>query len=110
VLSVVRTRLVAAAAEHLLLDALLASCNERGYLKARGRQRTDSTHVLGAVRLLNRLEQVAETPRAALNAVTAVAPAWLQECTPADWFECYERRAEEDHLPKGKGPGRPMAR
>ena len=30
-------------------------CRERGLLKARGRQRTDSTHVLAAIRALNRL-------------------------------------------------------
>ncbi len=97
-----RTRLVQGAVEHLLLDALLAACKERGYLKVRGRQRTDATHVLGAVRLLSRLEQVAETLRAALNAVAEVAPDWLRERTPPGWFERYGRRSEEYRLPKGK--------
>ncbi len=54
-------RLIQGAAEQLLLDALLTACKERGYLKARGRQRTDATQVLGVLRLLSRLEQVAET-------------------------------------------------
>jgi transposase len=102
VLSEFRTRLVAGAAEDLLLDAFLMACNERGYLKARGRQRTDSTQVLGAVRLLNRLEQVAETLRAALNAVAAVAPAWLRAQALPDWYERDGRRVEEYRLPKGK--------
>jgi transposase len=102
VLSEFRTRLVDGAAEHLLLDALLAACNERGYLTARGRQRTDATHVLGALRLLNRLEQLAETLRAALNAVAEVAPDWLREHTPPAWFARYGRRIEEYRLPKGK--------
>lgn len=57
VLSEFRTRLVAGAAESLLLDALLGACREHGLLRARGRQRTDSSAVLGAVRLLNRIEQ-----------------------------------------------------
>src|SRR5262244_80358 len=47
-----RTRLVAGNAEQLLLDALLQRCRERQLLRARGRQRTDSTHVLGAIRAL----------------------------------------------------------
>ena len=54
VLSEFRTRLVAGAAEQRLLDALLAQCRERQWLKARGRQRPDSTHVLAHVRAGNR--------------------------------------------------------
>src|SRR6266516_3871659 len=46
VLSEFRARLVSGSAEQLLLETLLARCRERGWLKARGRQRTDSTHVL----------------------------------------------------------------
>ena len=41
-----RTRLVAGEAEHVLLDKVVDACRERGLLKARGRQRTDSTHVI----------------------------------------------------------------
>ena len=40
---------------------------------ARGKQRTDSTHVLAAIRTLNRLTCVGETMRYALNALAAVA-------------------------------------
>src|ERR671932_127684 len=76
VLSGFRRRLVEGAAEHLLLDSLLAACRARGLLRARGRQRTDSTHVLGALRVLNRLEQIAETIHAALDALVVVAPDW----------------------------------
>ena len=52
VLSEFRSRLLEeeGAAERLLLEKLLAECKERGLLKARGRQRTDSTHVLAAVK------------------------------------------------------------
>ena len=55
VLSEFRTRLVAGEAETLLLDTLLDLCRKRGLLAKHSRQRTDSTHVLGAVRALNRL-------------------------------------------------------
>src|SRR4051812_45029259 len=56
-----RGRLIAGGAERLLLDAMLRTCRERGLVKARTKQRTDSTHVLAAVRTLNRLELVGET-------------------------------------------------
>src|SRR3989449_425042 len=100
VLSEFRDRLLAGSAEALLLDQLLERCRVLGLLKARGQQRTDSTHVLAAVRVLNRLELVAETLRAALNAVATVAPDWLQALTPLAWYERYSRRIEESRLPK----------
>ena len=101
VLSEFRNRLLGGSAEQHLLDALLTACKARGCLRARGQQRTDSTHVLVAFRVLNRLEQVAETPRAALNAVAADAPAWLRTIAPPDWFGRYGRRIEEYRLPRG---------
>lgn len=102
VLSEFRTRLVASNAEHLLLDTLLATCTAHGLLRARGRQRTDSTHVLGSLRALNRLEQVAETVRAALEAVAEADPAWLQAHAPTEWFVRYQRRIEDYRLPQGQ--------
>lgn len=102
VLSEFRSRLVEGGAEHLLLESLLEACKERGYLKVRGRQRTDSTHVLGALRVLSQLEQTAETMRAALNALAAADPDWLREHADAEWFERYARRIEDQRLPKGK--------
>jgi transposase len=102
VLSEFRDRLLAGRAEELLLDKLLKRCRALGLLTARGPQRTDSTHVLAAIRVLNRLELVAETLRAALNAVATVAPDWLQALTPLAWYERYSRRIEESRLPKVK--------
>ena len=69
-----RARLVAGQAEHLLLDTMLERFKQRGLLKARGKQRTDSTHVLAAVHDLNLLELVAETLRAALNDLAVNRP------------------------------------
>jgi transposase len=100
VLSEFRDRLLTGSAEELLLEKLLERCQALGLLTARGQQRTDSTHVLAAVRVLNRLELVAETLRATLNAVATVAPAWLQAVTPLAWYERYSRRIEESRLPK----------
>src|SRR5215212_9034039 len=59
-----RDRLLAGGAQERLLERVLEVARELGVLKARGRQRTDSTHVLAAVRTLNQLELVAETLRA----------------------------------------------
>jgi transposase len=101
VLSEFRARLIAGSAEHLLLDRLLVACAERGLLKARGRQRTDATHVLGALRVLSRLECVAETLRVTLEALVVAAPAWAQTHIPATWRERYGRRIEDYRLPKG---------
>ena len=102
VLSEFRARLIAGAAEQLLLDRLLVACAECGLLKARGRQRTDATHVLGALRVLSRLECVAETLRVALEAIVVAAPEWAQTPIPPPWRERYGRRIEDYRLPKGQ--------
>lgn len=69
-----------------MLDAVLESVSAAGLLKAGGRQRSDATHVLAAVREVNRLESVVETLRAALNALAAAAPqaVWRKpkDCPP----------------------------
>jgi transposase len=100
VLSEFRTRLVAGQAEQLLLETLLSQLRARGLLKARGRQRTDSTQVLAAIRVLNRLELVGETLRHALNSLAVVAPDWLRAHVPPEWFDRYGARVEHYHLPK----------
>ena len=99
VLSEFRARLIAGAAEALLFETLLTWCRDHQLVKARGRQRTDSTHVLAAVRALNRLEVVGETMRHALNTLAVVAPEWLRAASPHDWRDRYTRRAEDDRLP-----------
>jgi len=102
VLSEFRSRVLAGGREQQLLDQLLQRCKARGWIKERGRQRTDSTHVLAAVRTLNRLEVVGETLRAALNALAAAAPAWLRAQVAADWYERYGERIEESRLPESQ--------
>jgi transposase len=100
VLSEFRDRLLAGGAEDLLLDTLLERGLALGWLPTRGQQRTDSTHVLAAIRVLNRVELVAETLRAALNAVATVAPTWLQGIAPLAWYERYGKRIEQTRLPQ----------
>jgi transposase len=99
VLSEFRTRLVMGQAEQLLLETLLSQLRAQGLLKARGRQRTDSAHVLAAIRMLNRLELVGETLRHALNSLAVVALDWLRVHVPPEWFDRYGTRVENYHLP-----------
>jgi len=69
----------------------------------KGAQRTSSaaypTHILAAVRTINRLELVLETVRFALNRLAAVAPEWLWPRIQPHWLERYELRAENSRLP-----------
>jgi transposase len=95
-----RARLIAGGQDQRLLDVMLERLHERGFVKARGKQRTDSTHVLGAIRTLNRLECVGETMRAALNAVATSAPEWLTQHGRPDWAERYGERVEQYRLPR----------
>ncbi|MFL5705289.1 MAG: transposase [Ktedonobacteraceae bacterium] len=95
-----RRRLVEEDVETLLLDRLLEVCKQRGWLKAGGKQRTDSTHVLARVRSLSNLECVGETLRAVLDDLAALAPEWLVQQISLDWFERYSHRVENYRLPK----------
>ena len=102
VLSEFRSRLVEGSAERRMLDAILELCRARKWLAARGRQRTDSTHVLGMIRALHRLECAGETMRHALDSLAVSAPDWLRRLSPPEWLDRYGRRFDDYRLPKGK--------
>lgn len=102
VLSEFRARLIAGNAELLLFETMLTLFREQKLVKARGKQRTDSTHVLAAIHVLNRLECVGETLRQALNSLASEAPNWLQAWVPSVWFDRYSRRFDEYRLPAEK--------
>ena len=110
VLSEFRTRLINGGAEELLLEKLLERCRALGLVKARGKQRTDSTHVLASIRVLNRLELVAETLRAALNQLATVVPDWLRSVAHPAWYDRYGRRIEDYRLPKSNAEREAYAR
>ena len=84
VLSEFRNRVADAGLEQVALDALLARLAASGLVRAGGKQRTDSTHVIAAVAALNRLELAGESVRAALEALTAAHPDWVAQriCVP----------------------------
>ncbi|MGW1365181.1 transposase [Streptomyces chartreusis] len=77
VLSRFRTRLAGHGMERVVFDRVLEHCKDEGLVAAGGKQRSDSTHVISAVRDLNRLELAGEGVRAALEALAVAAPAWL---------------------------------
>ena len=109
VLSEFRTRLVDGDAEYQLLEKLLERCQTRGWLKARGRQRTDSTHILAAIHRLHRLELVGQTLQYTLNCLALLAPEWLKTHAPAEWWPRYERKIEDYRLPKAEAERRQWA-
>jgi Transposase DDE domain/Transposase domain (DUF772) len=90
VLAEFRARVVAGGLEQVALDALLARLASEGLVKAGGKQRTDSTHVVAAVAALSRLELAGESVRAALEALAAAHPDWVAAriCVP-DWARRY---------------------
>lgn len=102
VLSEFRARLVANSKGTLLLDVMLSHFKTLGFIKPRGKQRSDSTHVLAAVRAINRMLTAGETLRKALNDLALVAPDWLRAHLNEEWFTRYGRRIEESRLPKEK--------
>src|SRR5215210_2409924 len=102
VLSEFRSRLITGNAEHLLFDTLLDHLREHNLVKPGGRQRTDSTHVLAAIHVLNRLECIGETLRHALNTLASLAPDWLRAWVPSVWFDRYSQRIDEYRLPPSK--------
>ncbi len=90
VLAEFRGKVAGAGLEQATLDALLAKLAADGLIKAGGKQRTDSTHVVAAVAALNRLELAGESVRAAVEALAAAHPGWLEQriCVP-DWASRY---------------------
>ena len=102
VLSEFRDRLLSGEMEQALFERVLDHLKAHQLLKVRGRQRTDSTQVLSAVRSLNRLELVVETMRYALNALAVAVPEWTYAHSQPEWVERYGERASDYRLPKSE--------
>jgi transposase len=102
VLSEFRDRLIKQEALAQILEQMLQRFQEKGLLKARGKQRTDSTHILAKVRELTRLENLIETLRHALNTIALAAPEWLGNNLQNEWCDRYVKRVENTRLPRQK--------
>ncbi len=103
-------RLLAGHAEQLLFETMLDQFNTHGLLKARGYQRTVKTHILAAIRTLNRLECVGETMRHALLRSGSCGSCVAASCPvhPA-WIKRYEQRIQEYRLPESRADRQTLA-
>ena len=100
-----RDRLLVDGRADRLLDLALARLKEAGLVRERTAQRTDSTHVLAAVRDLTRLELVTEAVRAALEELARTAGHALEGLVDYEWGRRYGRPVR-----LGKNPTRPKTR
>ncbi|GAA5063282.1 hypothetical protein [Streptomyces similanensis] len=74
-------------------------------MRERTTQRTDSTHVLAAVRDLTRPELITEAVRAAREEVAGTLPHLLDELVGEDWARRYGRPVR-----RSKNPTKPKSR
>ncbi|MGW4123108.1 hypothetical protein [Nocardia sp. NPDC004711] len=88
-----------------LLDLALARLTEAGLVRERTTARTDSTHILAAVRDLTRLELITEAVRAALEELARTAPYLAAGLVDEEWGRRYGRPVR-----LGKNPTRPKTR
>lgn len=102
VLSEFRSRRVPNGAEERLLRRMVVVFNSHELLKVRGKQRTDSTPILAAVRAMNRLECVGETLCYTQNTLSNLCPDWLQTGVPVTWYARYNTRFEKEACPNHK--------
>jgi IS5 family transposase len=107
VLADFRDRLAQGDRADRLLDLALARLKEAGLVRERGTQRTDSTHVLAAVRDLTRLELITEAVRAALEEIASAAPHLLAGVADEQWGRRYGRPVRLGKNPPGPRPGSP---
>lgn len=102
VLSEFRDRIAEGDRADRLLALLVERLVEAGLVKKRGRVRTDSTHMLAAVRKLNRVDSVTETLRMALEELAAADERWLACLITPEWARRYGRPARYERLPRDK--------
>jgi len=76
----------------LIFDSILQALHKHGLVKRRGKQRLDSTHILGAVARMGRLEVVRETIRLFLELI----PRMGLQSSLDDWTLFFERYIDCD--------------
>jgi transposase len=99
-LSNFRKRLLEHGAERLVFEKILDWVRSLGLVEKHGKQRSDSTHIVGCVERLSRLELGWETLRVVLRAIEAIAPEWYAEKIPAAFHEAYVERRSDWRLSK----------
>jgi transposase len=86
-----RQRLVDHQGAKVAFEAVLQALQAEGFVPKRGHQRLDSTHVLGLVARLSKLECIRETIRLALEELAMVLP---EKERPEFWELFWERYVE----------------
>lgn len=102
ILSEFRQRLTEHQQAALLLEKLVQTGLQEGWIRTNSKVRTDSTHILARVRRLNHLELVGETLRATLDALSEVEPVWVLQRLPHEWGMRYGLLINERRLPKSE--------
>jgi transposase len=99
ILSEFRARVAAGGLDQVVLDTLLERLAADGLVGAGGTMRTDSTHVISAVRDLNRLELAGESVRACLEQLAVAAPQVVAQLLDDSWSERYAARVDSWRMP-----------
>ena len=99
VLSEFRTRVAGGGLDRVVLDTLLQRLAAGGLVGAGGKMRTDSTHVISAVRDLNRLELAGESVRACLEQLAVAAPQVVAQLLDDSWGRRYAARIDTWRMP-----------
>jgi transposase len=96
-----RKRLYAHGQEYVIFNQLIAYLKQAGYIKSK-RQRTDATHVLGAIERMSRLELVWETLRLVLVALINADAKWVIDKLPAGFVTEHSEKRGDYRLSKAK--------
>ena len=99
VLSEFRARVAVGGLDQVVLDTLLERLAADGLVGAGGKVRTDSTHVVSAVRDLNRLELAGESVRACLEQLVVAAPQVVAQLLDDSWGKRYAARIDTWRMP-----------
>ena len=99
ILSEFRARVAAGGLDQVVLDTLLERLVADGLVPAGGKMRTDSTHVISAVRDLNRLELAGEAVRACLESLAVAAPHVVAHLLDDSWSKRYAARIDTWRMP-----------
>jgi transposase len=102
VLSEFRARVAGGGLDQVVLDTLLERLAAGGLVRAGGKMRTDSTHVISAVRDLNRLELAGESVRACLEQLAVAAPQVVAQLLDESWGDRYAARIDTWRMPASK--------
>jgi len=99
ILSEFRTRVAVGGLDQVVLDTLLERLATDGLVGAGATIRTDSTHVISAVRDLNRLELAGESVRACLEQLVVAAPQLVAQLLDDSWGTRYGARVDTWRIP-----------